>query len=125
MSKDLQSASLHTTLTVDNMCPGVGEPVTGKNAVVPPPGGAGLPLPITLDVHWTGLGVTSTGLDRSSFKCLDYSTQLTSVSHDSVATASGTVSGLSGPFATDLASVDSNDSSIDIKGTPPQGCFGF
>jgi hypothetical protein len=125
VSKDLQSASLHTTLTVDNMCPGVGEPVPGKGAAVSPSGSGGLPLPITLDVTWNGLGVTSTGHDHSSYQCLDYSTQSTSVLHGSVATASGTVSGLGGRFDTDLASVDSYDYSVDIKGTPPPACFGY
>jgi hypothetical protein len=125
VSKNLQSASLHTTLTVDKACPGVGAPVTGKSDAVPlASGGGGLPLPITLDVSWTGLGVTSTGRDRSSFECLDYSTQLNNISHSTVATASGTVSGLSGSFGTDLAAVSSNDAHLSIRGTPPSACFG-
>jgi hypothetical protein len=125
VSKNLQSASLHTTLTVDKACPGVGAPVTGKSDVVPlAGGGGGLPLSITLDVKWTGLGVTSTGRDRSSLECLDYSTQLNNISHSTVATASGSVSGLSGSFGTDLAAVSSNDAHLSIRGTPPPACFG-
>ena len=126
VSKNLQSASLHTTLTVDNMCPGVGAPVTGKTDVVPAGcEGGGLPLPITVDVTWTGLGVTSTGRSQSTFQCLDYSTQVTNDSHGSIATASGTVSSLGGSFNTDLAGVSSYDTHLHIKGTPPQACFGF
>jgi hypothetical protein len=124
VSKDLQSASLHTTLTVDRMCPGVGEPVTGKSDIISLAGGGGLPLPMNVDITWTGLGVTSTGRDHSTFQCLDYSTQFSNDSHSSVATASGTIAGLSGSFNTDVANVDSTDSRMDIKGTPPPACFG-
>jgi hypothetical protein len=125
VSKDLQSASLHTTLTVDRMCPGVGEPVLGKSDIISVAGGGGLPLPMNVDVTWTGLGVTSTGRNHSTFQCLDYSMQFSGDSHSSVATASGTIAGLSGPFNTDVASVDSTDTRMDIKGTPPPACFGF
>ena len=59
---------LHTTLTVDNVCPGVGEPVTGKADVVPSAGtGGGLQLPIKVDVAWTGLGVTGTGRSQGTY----------------------------------------------------------
>jgi hypothetical protein len=126
VSKDLQSAALHTTLTADNMCPGPGAPVTGKSDVVPFAGGGegGLSLPITLDVKWSGLGVTSVERDRGSFKCLNYSADSTNVLHSSNASASAIVSGLSGTFASDLAGVSSTDSHIDINGTPPPACFG-
>ena len=126
VSKNLQSASLHTTLTADKACPGIGAPVTGKNDVVPvAAGGPVLALPITLDVNWTGLGATSTGHDRSTFECLKYSTQLTNTSHATIAKASGTVSAVSGSFATDLASVTSNDAHLNINGTPAPACFGI
>lgn len=125
VSKNLQSASLHTTLTVDNLCPGVGTPVTGKSEGAPPPvEGGGLPLPITLDVTWTGLGVTSTQHTRSSFECLNFSTQGTDDTRGAVATASGTVSGLAGSFNTDLAGVRSSDTHFSIRGTPAPACFG-
>ena len=124
VSKDLQSASLHTTLTVDRMCPGVGEPVTGGSGIISLADGGGLPLPMNVDITWRGLGVTSTGRDHSTFQCLDYSTSFSSDSHSSAATASGTIVGLSGAFNTDIANVDSRDSKMDIKGTPPAACFG-
>lgn len=126
VSKNLQSASLHTTLIAGNMCPGVGVPVTGKSDAVPVAGkGGGLPLPITLDITWTGLGVTATARDRSSFECLDYSTQSTNVSHTSGATASGAVSALSGPFNSNVAGVSSTDTHLDISGTLNPACFSF
>lgn len=126
VSKNLQTAALHTTLTADNLCPGPGAPVTGNSDVVPfaGGGGGGLSLPISLDVTWSGLGVTSVERDRGSFSCLDYSVDSTNVLHSSNATASATVSGLSGTFATDLAGVNSTDSHIDVNGTPPPACFG-
>lgn len=126
VSKDLQSARLHTTLTADNECPGPGAPVTGKSDVVPFAGGgaAGISLPITLDVTWTGLGVTSVERDRGSFECLDYSANSTNLLHSSNANASATLSGVGGPFASGLAGVSSTDSHIDINGTPQAACFG-
>jgi hypothetical protein len=126
VSKNLQSASLRTTLTTANMCPGVGAPVTGKSDVAPPAGNVGgIPLPITIDLTWTGLGVTATTRDRSSFDCLDYSTQSTYVSHTSGAIASGTVSALTGAFKADVAGVSSTDTRLDISGTPNPACFSF
>jgi len=126
VSQNLQAASLHTTLAVDNTCPGAGAPVTGKTDAVPAPGeGGGLPLPITVDVTWAGLGVTGTGRYHGTFQCLNYSTRVTNDSRGSIATASGTVSKLAGSFSTDIAGVTSNDTHLHIKGTPPQACFGF
>jgi hypothetical protein len=126
VSRNLQSASLHTTLTAAKACPGYGAPVTGKTDVTPKPGGGGgLPLPITLDLTWNGFGVTSTSRDRSAFECLDYSTESTFVSHSSGAIATGTVSMLSGPFKSDVAGVSSTDSQLQISGTPNPACFSF
>ena len=126
VSKDLQTARLHTTLTADEVCPGFGSPVTGSNAVTPfdvsGGGGAGLPLPITLDIAWTGLGVTSTGTDRSTTQCLDYSTQFNSTYRSSNANAAGTISALAGSFATPQAAVISSDVKATIKGTPQPAC---
>jgi hypothetical protein len=126
VSKDLQRAALHTTLTADNVCPGQGTPVTGKSDAVPfaGAGGGGLSLPITLSVTWSGLGVTSVERDRGTFQCLDYSVNSTNVLHSSNATSSATVSGLSGTLASDLAGVSSTDSHVDINGTPQPACFG-
>ena len=126
VSKNLQSASLRTTLTAAKACPGPGSPVTAKTDVSPKAlSGVGLALPITLDLTWTGLGVTSTARDRSTFECLDYSTDSSYVSHSAGAKASGTVSALSGPFNSDGAGVSSTDSHFNISGTPNPACFSF
>jgi hypothetical protein len=123
VSKNLQSATLHTTLTSPN-CPGDGSPVTGKSAIAPITAkGGGLPLPMTLDLTWSGLGVTATSRDRSSFQCLDYSYQSNNVSHTSAANASGTVSAVTGAFKSDVGGVSSTDTHLDISGTPKPACL--
>jgi len=124
VSKDLQSASLRTTLTAANACPGIGAPVTGKSAIVPKPGnGGGLPLPITINMTWTGVGVTTNSRDTSTLTCLNYSTQSNSVNHASSSIASGTISALKGPFTSDVAGVVNSDTHLDINGTPNPACF--
>lgn len=125
VSKDLQTAHLHTTLTADETCPGFGSPVTA-NGVVPFAGGGGgaaLPLPISLDIAWSGLGVTSSGTDHSTSRCLDYSTEFSSANQSSNATASGTMSAISGTFQTQLANVTTSDVTAHIKGVPQAACF--
>ncbi len=127
VSKDLQTARLHTTLTADEVCPGFGSPVTGTKGAAPLAGGGGgggvgLPLPITLDIEWTGLGVTTSGTDRSTTQCLDYSTKFNSTYRSSNANAAGTISAMAGSFATPQAAVISSDVKATIKGTPQPAC---
>ena len=126
VSKDLQTARVHTTLTASEICPGFGAPVTGKG-VSPFAGGGGggtdLPLPISLDITWTGMGVTSTGSDRSTYQCLAYNTQFNTAFSSSNGTASGTMSAIAGSFDTPLASVGSFDTKATIKGIPDPDCF--
>jgi hypothetical protein len=126
VNKSLQSASLHTTLTAADACPGVGAPVTGKSDIVPAPGnGGGLSLPITIDLTWSGLGVTATSRDRNSLACLDYSTQGTNTSRTSSATVSGTISALSGLLNSDVSGISTTDTRLDISGTPDPRCFSY
>ncbi len=125
VSKDLQTARLHTTLTANETCPGFGSPVAA-NGEVPFAGGGGgaaLPLPISLDIAWSGLGVTSSGTDHSTSRCLDYSTEFSSAYQSSNATATGTMSASSGTFQTQLADVTSSDVTAHIKGVPQAACF--
>jgi hypothetical protein len=128
ISTDLQTARVHTTLTADEVCPGFGAPVTGQSGKSPFAAGGGggtdLPLPINLDVTWTGLGVTSSGTDRNTFKCLGYDTVFTSSFHSSDANASGTVSALGGAsFTTPSAVVSSSATHATVKGTLQPSCF--
>src|ERR1700680_2467942 len=71
VSNDLRTAKLHTTLTAGNVCPRLGAPVTGKSGAAPisAAGGGSIALPINLDVTWRGLGATSVGRGRGSFRC--------------------------------------------------------
>ncbi|HEY2598295.1 MAG TPA: hypothetical protein VGJ79_07420 [Candidatus Dormibacteraeota bacterium] len=126
VSKDLQAANLHTTLTADEVCPGAGAPLTKTGASTPfavGGGGAALPLPITLDIAWTGLGVTSVGTDHSTSRCLDYSTDFNSTFKTSNANATGTISAINGSFATPFGDVISSDVKANIKGVPQTACL--
>lgn len=127
VSRNLKSASLHTNLTADEMCK-IGAPVTGKAAGVTPfagGGGPGLQPPFQVDITWTGTGVTGSGKDRNSFKCGTFSTEATTVTKTAGETATGTISALGGSFASSTAGIISNNTQLNIKGSPVQGCFGF
>ncbi len=127
IGRDLQTASLHTTLNAGEVCPGVGAPVAGKSGVSPlaggGPGGGALPLPITLAISWTGVGVTTTGTDRSTSQCQDYSTVFNSNLGFSNANATGTISVIAGSFSTPLGVVSSTNTRATIKGIPQPDCF--
>ena len=128
VAKNLQSAALHTTLTAAESCPGYASPVAAGKNVAPYAGGgggAGLVLPIKLDVSWTGSGVVSTYQDQSTFQCLDYNEEGTSSRRDSTGSAAGTISALAGSFTSDLADVSSAASQLDIKGTSQPPCSGY
>ena len=124
VAKNLQSASLHTTLTANNVCPGAGTPVGGgKNAAPMPPSGGGLTFPITVDVTWSGVGVTTSQRDRFSFTCLKHQENGTNNSRDSIGgTASGTTSALTGPFTTLAADVSTQDSQLEVRGIAQPPC---
>lgn len=126
VSHDLQSASLHTWLSASSFCPGTGSPVGG--APKPGPfggsGGAGIQLPIRVDVTWTGAGVVSTLHDDFTFRCLDHSESGKSTFLDSVGgSASGSV-GASIGLATPVADVSSQVGQIEVQGTVVPPCFG-
>lgn len=127
VSQDNQRAALHTTLIAVQACPGAAAPVTGSGLSAPLAGGGGgggLVFPVKLDVTWTGLGVTGTGRDTSTFKCADYSTHATNLFRTAGANAAGTVSGLDGSFTTALAAIASTDTHLQVSGAPIPACFG-
>jgi len=125
VSKDLQAASLHTTLTAAEVCPGAASPVAGGGAPAFGGGGGGtaLPLPITLDLTWSGLGVISTGTGHNTTRCLDASTEFSSTYKTSNANATGTISALSGSFQTSIGDVTSSDVTATVKGVPQPACI--
>lgn len=124
---NLQSASLHTTITATSpQCPGKGGPVGVNAGAVPLAGGGGgtLPLPITIDVTWDGNGIVSTSHDSHSFECVEYSTRFSNSVRGTIANASGTMSAFPGQFNDPSANVTADQSHQESSGTPPQGCFG-
>jgi hypothetical protein len=130
IGEDLDSASLHTTVTAANpVCTGKGGvPVPGGKGAplaggAPPPQGT-LSLPITLDIIWTGNGVVSTSRNSQSFDCLGYSTDFTDTVRSTFATASGDNSLLPGNFTTPSANLGSDQSRQDLTGILPSTCSG-
>lgn len=126
VGSDLQSAALHTTLTSTNVCPGFGKPLGAATSGSGTPGlGGGLPLPITVNVTWSGVGVVSTQQEQFSYSCLDRSTDGSSTFRDSVGgSASGTTSSLAGQFSTSVADVGSHQGQLEIQGNVQPPCFG-
>jgi len=126
VSKDLKGASLHTFLTPEEMC-NFGGPVTGKAAPAPLAGGGGpvIQPPFQVDITWAATGVRGSGRDRGTFSCGSYSTNATTDIKTAGETATGTIDVLKGSFASTTAGIMANNTHLDIKGFPLQGCFGF
>ena len=125
MSRDLGSASLHTTLTSGEACLGYGKPVAGGKDVAYAGGNSGLVLPITLDVTWTATGAVTTYDDSFKLQCLDYSEDGNSANHFAGASAGGSISALNGQFTSEFANVTSTVGKLNVNGVPPSGCFGY
>src|SRR3989442_564341 len=126
VSKDLKGVSLHTFLTPQEMCNFRG-PVTGKAAPAPLAGGGGpvIQPPFQVDITWAATGVRGSGRDRGTFSCGSYSTNATTDIKTAGETATGTIDVLKGSFASTTAGIMANNTHLDIKGFPLQGCFGF
>lgn len=136
VARNLQTASLHTTLTDFNTCGGKGQPIGPLQPTASLPkagsvGGAGLPLPITVDVTWAGVNVVSSLQDQFSFKCLGRQEQGTNIFRDSLGgSASGTITWTVDPgtssvtASTPVADVTSQDGHLEIEGTTTPPCVG-
>ena len=126
VSSDLKSASLHTLLTADEMC-SFGGPVTGKAAPAPLAGGGGpvVQPPFQVDITWTATGVHGSGRDHNTFSCGNYSTKATTDTKTAGENATGTIDVLKGSFTATTAGIIANNTQLDVKGFPLQGCFGF
>jgi hypothetical protein len=121
---DLQSASLHTTLTADEACPGFGTPVGGKGSGVPG-GNGGLVLPLTVNVTWTATGAVTTDKQTFSLQCLDFTEDGNSTNTVTGAGATGSISALgSGPFTSEFAEISATNGMLDLRGTPAPPCGG-
>jgi len=136
VGRNLQSASLHTTLSNINQCGGKGQPIgplrpTGVLPAAGSLGGAGLPLPISLDVTWTGVNVVSTLQDQFSFACLGRQEQGSNTFRDSLGgSASGSISWVIGSQinsvtgSTPVADLTSQDGHLEIEGNNSPPCPG-
>jgi hypothetical protein len=114
VSKDLQTAVLHTKLT--SATPSCGGP----------PGSA-LPLPLSLEVTWKGRGIVSAGADENTTKCQNFKSDSQTKSLDGNAVAAATVAGLHGSGSSDSftgvqGSAHSSDQTQEIKGVPTPAC---
>jgi hypothetical protein len=125
VSRDMQSAALHATLTIDEACTGYATPVGGAKDVAFAGGTSGIALPVVVDVTWSANGPTSTFKNSFSFQCLKYTEDGNSTNATANASASGSISALIGQFNSDLADVTSAKGQLDINGLPPTGCFGY
>jgi hypothetical protein len=124
VARDLSSASLHATLTADEACGGYATPVGGgKDAFAG--GNGGLALPITVSVTWNATGGVTTYDQSFTLQCLSYNESGSSSNQSTGAAAGGSISALSGQFNAEYADVTSTVGKLDVKGTPPSGCFGY
>lgn len=125
VSRDLQTASLHTVLTQTEACPGYGTPVGGSKDVVFAGGNRGLVLPVNIDVTWTADGAVTTYKQSFSMQCLDYRQDGSSTNHSTHADALGSISALSGSFNSEFADVNAMDGQFDIQNVPQSACYGY
>lgn len=113
ISKDLQNAHLKATFDASTpTCSG-------------PPNGS-LPLPITVNLTWSGLGVVGKGHDRNTFQCDGYTVNATTTTLDAGSTASGTVAVVNQPevvFDRASAGLHSVDSHMSAKGAQKPACI--
>lgn len=126
VTKGLQAAALHTTLTAANQCQGFGKPVGGAPQAAPFAGGkgGGLVLPIKVDVTWKGVGVVATTDTTFEFTCLDRQEQGKNGFSNSVGgSASGTIGSTAG-LNSAVADVSSQEGKLRIDGTLQSACFG-
>lgn len=124
VSRDLSTAALHTTLTLDEVCPGYASPVDGGNSVAYAGGGeGGLELPIRVDVTWTGRGAAGTSKSTFTFRCLTYGENGSGTYSFIGASASGTISDLDGSFAAEYADVNTSSGLLNIHNVPPDACL--
>ena len=123
VSRDLSSASLHATLTADEICDGYATPVGGKAVTFAGGAGGGLALPITVNVTWSARTATTTNTDAFTFRCLNFDEHGDSTFKSVQASASGSITALPGTFSADYTSIASGSSQLHINALYPQACY--
>lgn len=116
------SASLHTTLTADEVCPGFAAPLDGGKGGGVDGGSSGLALPISVDVAWSASGAVNYYKDVFQFRCLTYGEDGNSSNASVVAAATGAISVLPGSFNSVFADVSSGSDQINVHNLPLDAC---
>ena len=110
IGSDLRSASLQATLTADTpTCSGSGGP---------------FPLPMTLNVQWSGSGVIATNRDAANYRCLTYGSSSTTMATDAPAGSSATITSdsIAGSFATGQSGLHASNQQLHAFGTVQPSC---
>ena len=124
VSHDLSTASLHATLTADEVCPGFATPIDGgKGGATYGGGDGGLPPSLRVDVTWTAKGAVNSYRNVFTFRCLNYNEDGSSAYQSVSATATGTISALDGSFVSEFANVSSGSGQLNVHNVPPDACF--
>lgn len=107
----VQTAALHTKITSSTpLCQG---PAFGV-----------VPLPLNLDVTWTGTGPIATLRSDGQYRCLDYNSESEIVILTNTASVTGTVTPLfTGPLTGTFGSLVNANLHIDAEGVVQQACI--
>ena len=110
VASDLQSASLHTTITdTTQLC---GGPIN-------------LTLPVQIDATWTGIGPIESTNDASTFACSGYTAETHSTDASNNANATLSISSLTGSFSATSAGMGIRNQAVHAQGAvPPDSCGG-
>lgn len=92
VGSDLQTATLSTTVTADETCPGFAQPVIsgpGGSAGFQP--GGGIPLPLTVNLTWTGPGAAFSSTSDTVSHCVGTTETIHFSGEQTQARATGTL----------------------------------
>lgn len=110
VSSDLSSASLHTTIS--DQTPLCGGPIN-------------LPLPLQIDVTWTGSGPVESSHDVRNFGCSGYTQESQSSDTSNNANATASFSALTATVSTTQSGMGIQTQTIHAQGSvPPDSCGG-
>jgi len=132
VGNNVQSASLNTTLSAAEACQGRAVPLASVLGAGPEIGAGdvgGITMPLTVQITWTGLGVTSTNNSAGLTSCGGFRTEM----HFASSSASASTSGLLTLFdrstialpVRNQAAVRKGSSVLDVQGEPNPACFGI
>jgi len=131
-SNGVQAASLNAIGDTSNLCPGFATPLSsvlkGSGTKGGPGPGGNLVLPLTVNLSWTGNGVTATSSGVGRFDCAGFSSVNQSHSMTTLGAATGTLTFGDGTVmslaGSDFGSIDSGSDMSDLQGTPSAQCLG-